>query len=174
MSTTFLASANSLTLIFAALLLSFCAATDSQAQSQISNAVADWNNVKALKVGQRVIVTTKTGETVKGFVNKPTDAAIVIVGKKQLVTVDRENVRQINLAKKSGALGVALGIAGGVGGFFGGAYLTAALILNSDLSENAAALIGLPVIIGATAGGAVLGNKIGSRYRKSKLIYRSN
>ncbi len=173
MITKLFASANLLTLFFAALLLLCGAATNAKAQSQINNAAANWNNVKALTIGQRVIVKTKTGEIAKGLINQVTDEAIVLIGKKQPVTISRENVRQLYTAKKSRALGIALGIAGGVGGVFVGTGLTV-LIAVSVSSIETASLIGAPLIIGLGTGGAILGYQLGSRVCKGQLIYRSN
>ncbi|MBC7797603.1 MAG: hypothetical protein H7Z37_12085 [Pyrinomonadaceae bacterium] len=156
-----------LNFMLAALMFLF---TVSAVSAQIGGSDGDWDNVKSLDVGQRVIIKTKNNLYAKGLLNKVTDDSIVVLDKKNKAqTFSRNDVGQIHTARKSKILGVVGGIVGGVGG---AVVTTAILVSVGGGGSETADYFATGGIIAATAGGAVLGNRIGNRYRKSRLVYQ--
>jgi hypothetical protein len=154
---------------FTALLL-FCCASGALGQNVANDPIGNWKNVKSLSVGQKVIVKTKSGEIAKGLISQVTDDSLIVIGKKQTRTLARDNVRQIHTARKSKILGVLGGTVGGVAGFAGAAALIIPIAANGSESVD---YLTIPVIIAGTAGGAVVGNRIGNRERKQRLVYQT-
>ena len=83
--------------IFTALMM-FCGAA--AVFGQTSDPFRDWANVKALSAGQRVIIKTKNGAVAKGLINQVTGDSITVIGKKQNVTLARNEVARINTSRK--------------------------------------------------------------------------
>lgn len=143
--------------------------TVSAASAQISGSDNGWDNVKSLDAGQRVIIKTKNNLYAKGLLNAVTDDSIIVLDKKNKPqTFSRNDIQQIHTARKSKALGLLGGIGGGVGGVFIGSLIAVSTGSGSETGDA----FRLAGIVGATAGGAILGNRIGNRYRKNRLVYQ--
>jgi len=151
-------------------LLLFCCASGALGQDIANDPIGNWENVKSLSVGQRVIVKTKNGEIAKGLISQVTDDSLIVTGKKQTRTMARDNVRQIHTVRKSKVLGVLGGIVGGIAGFVGTTAVVFPIAANGSESVD---YLTIPVIIAGTAGGAVVGNRIGNRERKQRLVYQT-
>lgn len=121
----------------------------------------DWQAVRDLKPGTRVIVTETSGAETKGRIRAADDSSIEIERSGQRLQVVRSSVDRVYLAKRGSVLKRALvGAAAGAGiGAAIGAGVTVATKGNG-LAAAGGFLYGLPV--GAAVGAATTSTKLGA------------
>lgn len=129
----------------------------------------DWNGLKNLPDGTPLIVETQSGETIRASVSSVTDAVLHLASRGGAVSLDKTEVSEIFLTRKSSRIKRALfgaGIGAAVGLAATGIYMRANR--NADPLTGAAGLLyGLPA-------GAVIGAATGGKARKGRRIYKSN
>jgi ferric-dicitrate binding protein FerR (iron transport regulator) len=113
---------------------------------------ADWSAVRSLAPGQKVAVSTKDGDRLKGRFDSATETDVSFTHEGRRVTLTRESIRRVEVGRRNrwkGAL-VGAGVGGGAGAG-GGTGLLAA----SDHFDNS-------IIAAGTAVGAGIGAGIGA------------
>jgi hypothetical protein len=117
-------------------------------------AAAQWSNFNGLAQGSEVRVQTFAGKWTRGFFQKATDHSIVLNAATSQETIEKAEVKRVQL-KKSGHRGrntlIGLGV-GTAGGLATGAGLDAKM--NDDWFPNAGKAVLAPI-------GAVIGTVIG-------------
>ena len=133
-----------------------------------------WNNVKALKErwSRKVVVRLKNGKRVKGQVNMVSDTGLLLLRKKKMISIEREEVERIFRVERvdESRMGALLGLGGGI---FAAVELSDALCAEGRTACRAK-VIAIPgmLIIGA---GLVAGMGIGGRVEKYRvLVYDVN
>lgn len=117
--------------------------------------VADWSSVQALSSGDKVRVSTKDGDRLKGRFESATDTEINFMEDGRRVTLRREQIKRVELGHKNRWKGALLGA--GVGGG-AGAGTGAALLSRTDHLTMSAIPAGLAIGAGA---GAAFGAAVG-------------
>ena len=132
-----------------ALALLFTLAPAAQASAATPEPVADWSAVQTLSAGDKVRVSTRDGDRLKGRFESATDTDINFTEDGRRVTLRRDQIKRVELGHKNRWKGALLGA--GVGGGSGagaGAYL----LSRTDHLTMTAIPAGLA--IGAAAGAA--------------------
>ena len=127
----------------------------------------NWSAVTRLKPGTRIYLVTRNGDEMKGKVVSVSDRAVDLRVNRRNLSVVKDNILTIHLARRDSPLKRALiGAAAGAGiGVVMGVGVTAAT-KSDGLAAAAGFLYGIPV--GAVVGAATAGHKRG------KLIHSSN
>jgi hypothetical protein len=116
---------------------------------------ADWKSVTELPSGTRLFVVLEDGRRVQGQLKSASDEGLILVGKNQVVEVERGEVREIRKPdKKAGTRGLAAGI--GIG-FISGVI---AGFVASHTDESAEDKAG-QLVLGTGAVGAAIGGGTG-------------
>lgn len=145
--------------------------TSTVAQAQDTGA-RDWSGVRALAPSTELIVETKSGDTIDGYLNDVAETKMSIspIDTSAVVMLERDGINRIYLARrrsKSRATKIGAGIGAAIG--FGlGLALAVKAAKNSDPT---AAPVLFPVY-GAGAG-ALVGAVTGGKVRKGRLVYES-
>jgi hypothetical protein len=122
---------------------------------------ADWSAVQTLAPGEKVRVSTKDGDRLKGRFDSATDSDITFKEDGRKVTLNRDNIKEVEVGYKNRLLGALVGA--GLGGGAGAGSATLLLSRTDHLTMNA---IPAGLFIGAGAGaafGAATG--MGTSYR---------
>ena len=159
---------SSLMLAAIVLLLTVSGAAAQEA-ANLKNPNGEWSNAQLLPLGQMIYVKSKSGESLRGTVDKVTENSITVISKKRAATFERENVSTINLATVNNITKTLGGVLGGVGGALG----TTAIVFQSRGGGEGRDWLNVAAIVGGTIGGAYLGRAAGKRWRKAKLIYEA-
>ncbi|MBV9923885.1 MAG: hypothetical protein JOZ96_02505 [Acidobacteria bacterium] len=133
-----------------ALTLLFTLAPAAKVSAKTPAAPADWSAVQTVSQGEKVAVTTKDGDRLKGRFDSASDAEINFTHEGHKVTLRRDQIKRVEVGHSSrwkGAL-VGAGVGGGAGAGTG-----AALLSRTDHLTLTAIPAGL--FIGAGAGAAV-------------------
>jgi hypothetical protein len=129
---------------------------------------ASWQNVQALSQGARIEVYRKAGDPVSGALSSVSPEAIVIVAKRQDVSVGRADVTRV-VARHSGhAKWIGLGVGAGAGAGIGAA-------IGARLANESAGDINIKAASTAVvaAGGALIGLAIGASLDlRHSTVYR--
>jgi hypothetical protein len=122
---------------------------------------ADWSAVQTLSPGEKVRVSTKDGDRLKGRFESATDADINFTEGGRRVTLRRDSIKSVEIGYKARLLGAIVGAT--LGGGAGAGSATYLLSRTDHLTMNA---IPAGLLIGAGAGaafGAATG--LGTSYR---------
>jgi hypothetical protein len=127
----------------------------------------DWSTVTRLRSGTRVYLNAKGGDELKGKVVSVSGKAVELRVNGGVVTVAKDNVLTIHLARRGPRLKRAfIGAAAGAGIGVGVGAGVVAATKSDGLAAAAGFLYGIPV--GAVVGAVTAGHKRG------ELIYSSN
>ena len=110
---------------------------------------ADWSAVHTLSPGQKVRVSTKDGDRLKGRFESATDTDISFTEDGRRVTLKRDSIKRVEVGYKDRLLGALAGAA--LGGGAGAGSATFLLSRTDHLTMNA---IPAGLFIGAGAGAA--------------------
>ena len=137
--------------IFAlALALLFTLAPASSASARTVAPAADWSAVQALAAGDKVRVSTKDGDRLKGRFESATDTDVNFMADGRRVTLRRDTIKRVEIGRSDRLKGALVGAAvGGGSGAGAGTYL----LSRTDHLTTTAIPAGL--FIGAGAGAAV-------------------
>jgi len=131
-----------------ALLFTFTLAGTAAAKTTKAGA-ADWSSVQSLSPGEKVRVSTKDGDRLKGRFESATETDINFTEDGRRVTLRRDSIKRVEIGYKARLLGAVAGAALGGGAGTGSATL---LLSRTDHVTMNAIPVGL--IIGAGAGAA--------------------
>ena len=131
------------------LALLFTLAPVATASAKTTPAPADWSAVRSLSPRQKIRVSTRDGDRLKGRFESADDADINFTVDGHRVTLKRDSIKRVEIGRGSRMWGA---IAGGVIGGGAGAGTGAALLSRTDHLTMSAIPVGL--IIGAGAGAA--------------------
>jgi len=92
-------------------------------------AAADWSDVRSLSDGEKVAVSTKDGDRLKGRFDSATETDISFTHEGRSVTLRRDSIRRVEVGRKNRWKGALLGA--GIGGG-GGAGIGTGLVAASD------------------------------------------
>ena len=152
------------------LALIFLAAQSALAQAQQASGGAEgsWDSVRAVPLGEKIVVRLKDGKSLQGRLGGVSDSGLNITRNKSTININRTEVQRIHrVVSKSGAqsalIGAGVGVAVGAGG-------TAAVDATDDRGGVRAGALLLPLVGAGT--GALIGLAIGRR-QKRVLIYES-
>jgi hypothetical protein len=128
---------------------------------------ASWQNLGAIRTGQKVEVRTAADRFTGEFVRFDAQA-ITLRDKKGERSLAQSDVNQVAIAKSSRGIWIGV-VAGAAGGLLAGSLLGERLA-----NESGGDFRNLkPAVTGACAGaGALIGAAIGASVRRAKLIYR--
>ncbi|MCA1617827.1 MAG: hypothetical protein LC795_00640 [Acidobacteria bacterium] len=137
------------------LALLFALAQSAAALAATPRAAADWSVVRALSPGEKVAVSTKDGDRLKGRFGSASETDINFTHDGRAVTLRRDHIRRVEVGHKNRWKGALLGAGiGGGAGTGGGAGLIGA----SDHFEPSIVPTGMVVGAGIGAGiGAAVG-----------------
>jgi hypothetical protein len=132
-----------------ALALLFTLAPAATASAKTTPAPADWSAIQTLSPGEKVRVSTKDGDRLKGRFESATETDINFTEDGRTVTLRRDRIKRVEVGHKNRLNGALLGagVAGGAGAG-AGAYL----LSRTDHLTMTAIPAGL--VIGAAAGAA--------------------
>ena len=131
------------------LALIFTLAPAATASAKTTPAPADWSALQSLSPGEKVRVSTRDGDRLKGRFESATETEINFTEEGRKVTLKRDQVKRVEVGHKNRWKGALLGA--GVGGG-AGAGTGAALLSRTDHLTMRAIPVGL--FIGAGAGAA--------------------
>lgn len=138
-----------------ALALLFALAPSAPALAGTPQAAADWSVVQALSPGEKVAVSTKDGDRLKGRFGSASETDINFTHDGRTVTLRRDSIRRVEVGHKNRWKGALLGA--GIGGG-AGTGIGAGLIGASDHFEPSIIPTGTAVGAGIGAGiGAAVG-----------------
>src|SRR5690349_12980045 len=100
--------------IFALALALLLTLTTASGVSAKTPAPADWSAVQALSAGEKVAVSTKDGDRLKGRFDSADDANITFTQDGRKVTLTRDSIKRVEVGHKNRWKGALLGA--GVGG----------------------------------------------------------
>jgi hypothetical protein len=132
-----------------ALLLTLAPAATAAAKTPNAPA-ADWSAVQALTPGEKVAVSTKDGDRLKGRFESASDTDINFTHDGRRVTLRRDSIRRVEIGRSNRLMGALVGAA--VGGGAGAGTGTFLLSRTDHLTMTA---IPAGLAIGAGAGAAV-------------------
>ena len=138
-----------------ALALLFTFSLSAPAAAATPEPAADWSAVQTLSPGEKVRVSTKDGDRLKGRFESATGADINFTHDGRTVTLRRDSIRRVEVGHKNRWKGALLGA--GVGGG-AGAGTGAALLSRTDHLTMTAIPAGLAIGAGA---GAAFGAAVG-------------
>lgn len=138
------------------------------AMAQQSTA-GDWSSVRAVSLGDELIIKLKDGKNVRGKVSGSTDADVTITHKNKSETFARDSVSQVYQLKRKAEKGKYAAIGAGIGA---GAGLGIGLAKNSPPIDDGGIYPIMGTVIGAGIG-AVGGFLFGQAKRKRELIYQA-
>lgn len=133
-----------------ALALLFTIAPATKVSAKTTPAPADWSSVQSLTPGEKVAVSTKDGDRLKGRFDNATDTNITFTQDGKQVSLTRDSIKRIEVGHKNRWKGALLGA--GVGGGAGAGTGTYLLSRTDHLTMTA---IPAGLAIGAGAGAAV-------------------
>lgn len=140
--------------------------TPSASASAATPAPADWSAVQTLAPGEKVRVSTRDGDRLKGSFESATETDINFRHDGRTVTLKRDSIRRVEVGRPNRLKGALVGA--GVGGG-AGAGTGAALLSRTDHLTMTAIPAGLAIGAGAGAAvGAALG--LGTDY---ETVYES-
>ncbi|HEX7957551.1 MAG TPA: hypothetical protein VF508_11445 [Pyrinomonadaceae bacterium] len=131
------------------LALLFTLSLSAPASAATPKAAADWSAVQTLTPGEKVAVSTKDGDRLKGRFESASDADINFTHDGRRVTLRRDSIRRVEVGHKNRWKGALLGA--GVGGGAGAGAGTYLLSRTDHLTMTA---IPAGLAIGAGAGAA--------------------
>ena len=131
------------------LALLFALAPSAQALAATPQPAADWSAVQTLSAGDKVRVSTRDGDRLKGRFESATDTDINFTEDGRRVTLRRDQIKRVELGHKNRWKGALLGA--GVGGGAGAGAGTYLLSRTDHLTMTA---IPAGLAIGAGAGAA--------------------
>jgi hypothetical protein len=131
------------------LTLLFTLSLSAPASAATPNAPADWSSVQTLSSGEKVRVSTKDGDRLKGRFESATGTDINFTHEGRTVTLKRDSIKRVELGHKNRWKGALLGA--GVGGGAGAGAGTYLLSRTDHLTMTA---IPAGLAIGAAAGAA--------------------
>ncbi|MFN0120936.1 MAG: hypothetical protein ACKV2V_10570 [Blastocatellia bacterium] len=130
-------------------------------------AVSDnWDAVKAVAVGEKLVVKLKDGQTVKGEIKAVTDQELTVMRKNKSVITARTQIAQVYQVVGKPAKGKYTLIGAGIGAAAG------AGIGQSQVESNAEINLMMGFLIG-TGIGALVGLGWGAGKRREALIYQT-
>lgn len=132
-----------------ALALLFTLAPVAHVSAKTHAPAADWSAVQSVSPGDKVRVSTKDGDRLKGRFESATDTDINFTEDGRRVTLKRDSIKRIEIGYKDRLLGALVGAA--VGGGAGAGSATFLLSRTDHLTMNA---IPAGLFIGAGAGAA--------------------
>lgn len=132
-----------------ALALLFTLSLSAPASAATPRAAADWSVVQTLSPGDKVRVSTRDGDRLKGRFESATDTDINFTEDGRRVTLRRDQVKRVEIGRKNRWKGALLGA--GVGGGSGAGAGTYLLSRTDHLTMTA---IPAGLAIGAAAGAA--------------------
>ena len=144
-----------------ALALLFTLSLSAPASAATPKAAADWSAVQTLSPGDKVRISTRDGDRLKGRFESATDTDINFTEDGRRVTLKRDSIKSVEIGYKNRLLGALVGAA--LGGGAGAGSATFLLSRTDHLTMNA---IPAGLFIGAGAGaafGAATG--LGTSYR---------
>src|SRR5215211_2438941 len=97
-----------------ALALLFTLSASAPASAATPKAAADWSTVQTLSPGEKVRVSTRDGDRLKGRFESATDTDINFTEDGRRVTLRRDNIKRVEIGHKNRWKGALLGA--GVGG----------------------------------------------------------
>ncbi len=149
-----------------ALALLFTYSLSAPASAATPRAAADWSAVQSLSPGDKVRVSTRDGDRLKGRFESATDTDINFTEDGRRVTLRRDQIKRVELGHKNRWKGALLGAAvGGGSGAGAGTYL----LSRTDHLTMSAIPAGLAIGAGAGAAfGAAVG--LGTDY---ETVYES-
>ena len=133
-----------------ALALLFTLAPAAHVSAATPEPAADWSAVQTLSPGEKVRVSTRDGDRLKGRFESATDTDINFTEDGRRVTLRRDTIKRVEIGRKNRWKGALLGA--GVGGGAGAGAGTYLLSRTDHLTMNA---IPAGLAIGAGAGAAV-------------------
>ena len=116
---------------------------------------ADWSAVQTLSPGEKVAVSTKDGDRLKGRFDSATETDINFTHEGRRVTLRRDSIRRVEVGRKSRWKGALLGagIGGGAGAGIGTGLLAASDHFDyTIISAGTAIGLGIGAGIGAAVG----------------------
>ena len=130
------------------------------------NNIKDWNNVRILEIGSRIVVKTKQGEKYEGKLDLATVDSLSIVvtvprAMRQVIDLRRDEIKEVRSKLPglvSGAIGAGIGLGVGIG-----------LGQIADSKDKYGEDPGLGKFVGGLIGtlfGAVIGSRIGFGTKK--------
>jgi hypothetical protein len=131
------------------LALLFTLAPVATASAKTPDAPADWSDVQTLSPGEKVRVSTKDGDRLKGRFESATDTDINFTEDGRRVTLKRDSIKRVEIGYTNRLLGAIVGAALGGGAGAGSATF---LLSRTDHLDTRAIPAGL--FIGAGAGAA--------------------
>lgn len=137
--------------------------------AQQSTVADDWTAVRALVVGETVVVEQKDGKTVKGNVSGATDQELTVDRKGTALSMTRASIAKVHRDIGKPAKGKYALIGAGIGAAAGAGI---GAIKYSPDSDDSEIYIGMGLIIGAGVG-ALVGMGFGAAKRRTVLIYRT-
>jgi hypothetical protein len=152
------------TLFVIGLILMSSIVSMSQDKGTPDNSQVDrWKIVQALSIGQRLVVETRDGKTVKGKFQSGDDRKISLQRSGSALDISKDNVKRVYIGKKKRS------ILGGVLGGLGGMLLLGGLAASDDPGNYDDMVAGGAGLFG----GAILGGKLGAKTQKAWLIYEA-
>jgi len=133
-----------------ALALLFTLAPAAHVLAATPNATADWSAVQTLAPGEKVRVSTRDGDRLKGRFDSANDTSITFNEDGRKVTLNRDQIKRVEVGHKNRWKGALLGA--GVGGGSGAGAATFLLSRTDHLTMRS---IPAGLAIGAAAGAAV-------------------
>jgi hypothetical protein len=133
-----------------ALALIFTLTPATSVSAKTTPAPAEWSSIQSLSTGEKVRVSTKDGDRLKGRFESATDTEINFTNEGRKVTLKRDSIKRVEVGHKNRWKGALLGA--GVGGGAGAGTGTYLLSRTDHLTMNA---IPAGLFIGAGAGAAV-------------------
>ena len=140
------------------LALLFTLSLSAPASAATPEPVADWSAVRSLSPGEKVRVSTRDGDRLKGRFDSATDTDINFTEDGRRVTLRRDNIKRVEVGHKNrwkGALlygGAGTGIGAAVGGYtvartdhFGGDPLYAGLAVGAGVGAAIGAAVGFQI-----------------------------
>ena len=137
------------------LALLFTLAPSAPALAATPTPAADWSAVRTLPAGEKVRVSTKDGDRLKGRFDSATETDINFTHEGRTVTLRRDSIKRVEVGSKNRLHGALFGA--GVGGGAGAGAGTYLLSRTDHLTMSA---IPTGLVLGAV-GGAALGAALG-------------
>lgn len=131
------------------LALLFTLSLSAPASAATPNASAEWSSVQTLSAGEKVRVSTKDGDRLKGRFESATETDLNFTHEGRTVTLRRDSIKRVEIGHKNRWKGALLGA--GVGGGAGAGAGTYLLSRTDHLTMTA---IPAGLAIGAAAGAA--------------------
>lgn len=142
-------------------------------QESVESDADQWAVVKAVPVGERLVVRLKSGKTVAGRVLNVSDTTVKLTSKNVITDVGKQDAHKIYRVFADADEPKLLGSIGGAVGLVAGIILAVGIGLNERTRNTAGTRIGLAVLTpAATIGGVLAGKAIGKQMAR-ELIYEA-